>query len=125
MVVEFPLPDRAAMTQFLFSLLDGHLDKARKWSQILAICFAQRSFSDAERDILGARRAAVLGERKLDQVLSDLLLTDALSKSDRIELAVSLVESGVATQRRAHELTGVARETIRARGRSDSEEIMK
>lgn len=120
MVVDFPLPNREAMTRFLDSLLDGHLDNAEEWSKILAVCFSQRSFSDAERDIVASRRAAVLGENSLEQVLGELILTGSLSKAERIDLAVSLVESGIATQRRAHELTGVARETIRARAHAGS-----
>src|SRR6185369_3969143 len=120
MAVEFPLPSRNAMERFLASLLEGHLDKTAEWSRILSVSFAQRSFSDAERDIMSARRAAVLAAKGLDEVLPDLIGTDSLSKSERIDLAVSLVESGVATQRGAHEITGIARETIRARTRAGS-----
>lgn len=115
MIVEFPLPDRPALAQFLSSLLAGHIDDATRWADILAVCFIGRSFSDVERDILSTRRSAILGDGRLDHALSKLLRVDALSKSDRIELAVSLVESGTVTQRRAHEITGVARETIRSR----------
>ena len=115
MVVEFPLPDRRAMAQFLVSMLTGYVEGAAGWSEILALCFSGKSFSDAERDILAARRFSVLGDQKLEQALSDLVRADSMTKTDRIDLAVSLVENGVATQRRAHELTGVARETIRSR----------
>jgi SpoVK/Ycf46/Vps4 family AAA+-type ATPase len=119
MVVEFPLPDRAAMAQFLKSLIDGYVERPAGWAEILGLCFSGRSFSDVERDILAARRSAVLGGRRLDETLGELVLVGSMAKSDRIDLAVSLVENGVATQRRAHELTGVARETIRSRVNAD------
>ena len=39
----------------------------------------------------------------------------AMSKQERIELAADLVASRAATQRRAQEITGVSRDTIRKR----------
>jgi len=115
MVIEFPLPDRNAMTAFLISLLKDHVEQPESWAATLALCLAGRSFSDVERDILATRRAAVLGDRKLEEALKELWIIGKLSKPERIDLAVTLVESGLATQRSAHELTGVARETIRSR----------
>lgn len=117
MVVEFPLPDRLAMSQFVGSLLDGYVHDAEQWGAILGVVFDGKSFSDAERDILAARRSAVLGSQDLPAALADLIGVGSMAKSDRINLAVSLVESGIATQRRAHEITGVARETIRSRSK--------
>ena len=49
----------------------------------------------------------------LDHYLSQLVASDGHSKQERIEIAVRLVRNGLATQRKAHEITGVARDTIR------------
>jgi SpoVK/Ycf46/Vps4 family AAA+-type ATPase len=115
MVVEFPLPDRASLREFIVGQLSGHVENSDGWADLLAIRFAGSSFSDAERNLLVARRAAVLGDFELGKQLLDMVSGGNLSKNDKIDLAVALVDSGVATQRRAHEMTGVARETIRAR----------
>jgi SpoVK/Ycf46/Vps4 family AAA+-type ATPase len=125
MAVEFPLPDHSAMSRFIAALLSGHLDEPDHWSQILAFVFRGMSFSDAEREVLGARRAAVLGSRDLAAALEKLIDVDSMAKADRINLAASLVERGIATQRRAHEITGVARETIRSRVRTSVVEAVE
>lgn len=116
-VVEFPLPDRAALNVFIKMLLDQKIEASQSWAAALSISLLGRSFSDVEREILSARRAAVLGEKPIETALESLAAGADLTKADRIALAAALVESGVVSQRRAHELTGVARETIRSRAK--------
>ena len=60
------------------------------------------------------RKAALLSE-PLDHHLVGLVNRRSGSKNDRIALAAELVSAGVLSQRAAHEVTGVARETIRTR----------
>ena len=61
------------------------------------------------------RRKAALAGEAVDAHLPALLQNHAGTKAARINLAAELVGSGLLSQRAAHELTGVARETIRAR----------
>lgn len=115
MLLEFPLPDVASMRSFITGLLTGRFDDPEAWSRILALSLEGRSFSDAEREILRARRIAALAGKRTEDALLDNLTADGISKSAQIALAVALVENKIVSQRQAHEMTGIARETIRAR----------
>lgn len=111
--IDFPLPTSDAICTFLASLLEGKTNKISEWSNILSISLSGKSFSEIEKNINAARRAAAMNGELLDSQLSDILNISNLSKDERIRLAVNLVASDVLSQRQAHELTGVARETIR------------
>lgn len=114
-LLAFVLPEREAARVFLGTLLGRVLPNADEWSDVLSLALAQQSFSDIEHKINGARRAAVLNGKDVSEHLSSLLKADGHSKAERIRLAVKLVASGLVSQRQAHELTGVARDTIRQR----------
>lgn len=119
MAVEFPLPDDSAIRVFVQGMLHGRVSDARKWADILALAFKGRSYSDIERDLVSARRAAAISKSSVDDQLPTLIKGDQLNKADRIVLATKLVEGGLTSQRAAHDLTGVSRDTIRARSTSD------
>ena len=111
--IKFPLPSRAAIAQFVETTLAPYSPTAKQWGDLLSIAFEGRSFSDIERDLVAARRCAVLGNKPLDEQFIALLGDRTLPKSTRINLAVAIVERGLLSQRKAHDLTGVARDTIR------------
>lgn len=113
--LDFPLPKRDALMQHLLVTLKGQSQNAGVWAKVLSIAAEGRSFGEIDRDINLLRRQAVLGGASIDEYLPRLLDTSGLSKADRIELAAELVNQRLVTQRGAHELTGVARETIRSR----------
>lgn len=112
--VDFSLPEQEQLVAFVARELEKHTADAETWANILAIVFAGRSFSDVERELRGARRRSALSGSMLEDELKTLLAADRLSKADRITLARKLTTSGICSQRQAHEITGVARETIRA-----------
>lgn len=114
-LVEFEVPEREAAKAFIQALLRRTAPKAEEWSDVLSVALARRSFSDIERMVNSARRAAALNGKNVGEHLSSLLTIDNRPKQDRIDLAVQLVQTGLASGRRAHELTGVARDTIRER----------
>lgn len=113
-LIEFPLPDRSGVHAYLRRYYEIAPEVA-KWSDVLSLSLAGRSFSDIERDISLARRAAVLKGKDLAHHLADLVSTQGCSKQEQIEMAVRLVKGGLATQRQAQEITGVSRDTIRVR----------
>ena len=115
LTLEFPLPSADAAAVFISHNLKGKSANADSWAHILAIAMQGKSYSDIERGLKTARRAAALNGGGLEDQLAGLIKSDQLEKQARINLAASLVRSGVVTQRRAHELTGVARDTIRDR----------
>ena len=96
-------------------MLHRSAPEAEDWSDVLSVVLARHSFSDIERMVNSARRSAALNGKNVGEHLSSLLTIDNLPKQGRIDLAVQLVQAGLASQRRAHELTGVARDTIRER----------
>lgn len=117
-VVDFPLPDRLTVEAFVLQGLREHTANAAQWARAMSIALEGRSFSDLARDISFARRQAALRGEDLDSHLSSLLKSDGLSKQSRIDLAVELVDQGIMSARKAKELTGVARDTIRTRKRA-------
>jgi len=113
--VEFPLPDEAAICRFIEGMLKPYFAATGKWSSLLALAFAGRSFSDIERDLSTARRSAVLGDTPLEEHFAGLLKNKSIAKRRRIYAATAMVEQGIFSQRRAGALTGVSRDTIRSR----------
>jgi hypothetical protein len=113
--MEFPLPDQAAITRFIDGMLAPHFPEVQAWSKLLAVTFAGRSFSDVERDLSVSRRSAVLEDIPLDEQFGRLLANASVAKRSRIRLAAAIVEQGLVSQRKARELTGVSRDTIRRR----------
>lgn len=118
--VSFELPSEAGIRAFLGALFDEVAPDMSAWVDILSLTLIGRSYSDVEREITLARRSAALNGKGLDHYLSQLVTTDEQAKQERIEIAVRLVRNGLATQRKAHELTGVARDTIRTHLKTDT-----
>ncbi len=114
-IVKFPLPEKEGAAAFISGLLKGTEPDAEKWSTVLSLALHGNSFSEIEREVNIARRAAALNGKELSEHLERLMNVENLPKQDRINLAVELVKNGLVSQRRAHELTYVARDTIRER----------
>ena len=108
-----PLPQSKAVTAVLRAHLELHATSP--WPGLLGSVLAGSSFSAAVQAANHARRmAAVDGcsiERALERVLRETVRS--LHRKRRQEIAVSLVEEGVVSQRQANVITGVSRDTIR------------
>ena len=113
--LDFPFPEEHAVARFVESTLKACLPAAKQWGGMLGVVFAGQSFSDIERELIAVRRTAALKNRPLGKELAKFVANSALSKSKRIDLAVMTVEQGLFSQREAHAMTGVARDTIRHR----------
>jgi hypothetical protein len=112
--VEFALPDEDR----LVGALVEHLDSAPVSEAVLRSLgrlYLGASYSDVQRDVMGARRAAALQGVPLEECLlrrsRDRL--SALTTTERISVAVRLLGGGHLSQRRVAELTGVSRDTLR------------
>lgn len=111
MKIEFSLPNReaakAALVQWMGDTKTTMLDS-------LSLLFAGRSFSEMERSVLLARRAAAMSNEPFEEHVKTLIRQSVQSqpRKARGELAAELVASGL-SQREAHSLTGVSRDTIR------------
>ncbi|MBU8546361.1 MULTISPECIES: AAA family ATPase [Roseomonadaceae] len=114
LVVEYGLPTREQVRKFTSSILDGKTAKADQWAGVFGIMFAGSSYSEIERTITSTRRRSVISGVDFDECLEALIEPGEISKADLRALAAQLYESRLMSQRQVQELTGVARETIRA-----------
>lgn len=113
--VTFPLPDEEATREAVRAFLGPQSSQGSPWPDILCRTFRGASFSDIERKILQARRAAAVGGTPPDRHFQDLAQNrmKLLPRDARTKLAAELVHSKVLSQREAYEVTGVSRDTIR------------
>jgi SpoVK/Ycf46/Vps4 family AAA+-type ATPase len=120
MVLSFRNPTLEQIEQQTNWLLKDHIGKGDEWSKILSYVFNGSSFSEIERQINQLRKSAAIEDSSLEAKLEQLIISNTgLTKEQKIELARSLYGSGIVTQRRAQQLTGVARETIRKKKKSN------
>lgn len=111
--IDFPLPVEDEITRFVMPILKSGLDNNSEWAAIISVALKGESFSDIERKIKSARRASILKGSPLEDCLIEMLAIESLPKEKKIQLAADLSKHKIISQRKAQELTGVARETIR------------
>lgn len=120
MTIEFPMPSphaiRDAVARFSANACDPD------WQEILSLALKGASFSDVERTVLAARREAAIavngGSTPFERAIRNRAVH--LSAEDRKSLAITLVDSLGVSQRRAYDLTGVSRDTIRRHIRDEA-----
>ncbi len=112
-LIDFGLPSPEQVRVFLTALLRDE-DLSDALLTALTQLFGGQSFSDIERTITSARRRAVMLSRSSTETVLDLVgeYVGGLTRAEKKALSASLVDAGL-SQRQAHDLTGVARQTIR------------
>lgn len=121
MRVNFPMPTDEAVSTAVSNFLSS--TKANGiWKDVLSVALRGLSFSDIEREVMLARRAAVTRDVPLEDALGQLVQSriEPLARRDRGQLALWLTEAGI-SQRQVHELTGVSRDTIRKKTKPESD----
>ncbi len=111
LVVTFEAPTSDNARRAITQLLGG--DTANLHSA-LAIAMNGQSYSDVERELLRAKRKSVISGISLSAAREQLLddYVKRMEPAGRKRLAIALSSSGY-SQRKAHEITGVSRDTIR------------
>lgn len=111
-VLDFGMPDFEQLVRAVTQFLDE--SATPEWCRAAAAAMQGMSFSDVERELLRIRKEAVLSAIPLEGLLERMISDKAadMNAADRQQLAVALMEAGC-SQRRAHDLTGVSRDTIR------------
>ena len=114
-IVRFPMPTNEQISEVVQHQI-GNDQSADKWSALVARALEGMSFAEVERELVRAKRQAVMQHHPLVEALKKLVHERArdLSRDHRAKLAVSLLDVGL-SQREAHEWTGVSRDTIRKR----------
>src|SRR6266850_1293595 len=117
MRVEFPMPTDESVRRAIATFFGADTIPSA-WLEVLAVSLRELSFSDIEREVMVARRAAVIRGIPLHEAVSQLVQNriQPLPRRERGEIALWLTEAGI-SQRQVHQLTGVSRDTIRKRTR--------
>jgi SpoVK/Ycf46/Vps4 family AAA+-type ATPase len=120
MRVEFPMPADDSVRQAIDVFL-GAGKAVGAWQDVLAVALRGLSFSDIEREVMLARRSAVTRDIPIEEALSGLVQNrvERLPRRERGQIALWLTEAGI-SQRQAHEITGVSRDTIRKKANADT-----
>jgi SpoVK/Ycf46/Vps4 family AAA+-type ATPase len=115
LVINFEYPTSAQIELLINRLLSPYVEDHRLWSKILSYAFKGKSFSEIERLINLLRKYTAISGKPIIENIETLINTNSgFTHEQKIELAATLTEQGIVSQRRAHEITGVARETIRS-----------
>lgn len=117
MVIRFPMPSQPQVEEAVARYLEGALRDTPEWVEVLAEVLQDQSFSVIEKETARLRRQLVLNGGAEDEALVDAIgrYTDEFEHPRRIELAVKLVRDRGLSQRRTSRVTGVSRDTIRNR----------
>jgi hypothetical protein len=115
LVLKFDAPDAAAIATAIQRFLGGDLPLFASWIDVLAAGLQGQSLSDVERSINALRRGHALQTAPLEQLIGSALgqRQEALSKAERLNLAIALAKAGQHTHMQISQMTGVARDTIR------------
>lgn len=113
-VIAFEIPDEELVRGSLAQMIETKDQEAAAWIPILARLWHGRSFSDLTRGMSSCRRRAVITGAPLAQCIAEFVRDDLVKAPlpVRREAALTLDSAGVAG-RRIHQLTGVARDTLR------------
>ncbi|WP_460158432.1 AAA family ATPase [Pseudomonas sp. S3_E11] len=114
-VIEIPLPDQSEIINYLIPKLKLlNIKKYNELSKTIAMIFQGRSFADVENWMTVSTRRAIIIGVSLTEVILERICAEmqSLGTLDKIDFACSLVNSGM-SQRKASDITGVARDTIR------------
>ena len=124
MRVEFPMPADEAVRRAVEMFL-GKSDATAAWKDVLGVALRGLSYSDIEREVMQARRGAVVQGEPLESALGRLVQNrvEPLPRKERGQIAMWLTEAGV-SQRQVHELTGVSRDTIRKKTKEGENELV-
>jgi SpoVK/Ycf46/Vps4 family AAA+-type ATPase len=124
MRVEFPMPADEAVRNAVEMFL-GKTSAPAAWKEVLAVALRGLSYSDIEREVMLARRGAIVQNEPLESALGRLVQhrVEPLPRKERGEIAMWLTEAGI-SQRQVHELTGVSRDTIRKKTKGGENELV-
>lgn len=113
-VVDFPYPEEKEIEKVIKSLIKVEEQISQEMLSLFAICLKGVSFAEVVRATNELRRESIIKKIPLNFLIEKEILKRnlILSKEDRIHHAQKLISIGI-TQRRASEIVGISRDTIR------------
>lgn len=125
-VVEFNTPNFDLRKKAIKLFLNKDSKKLTKWIDLLAFMYEGQSLSEIERAINQIRRTLLLTETSIEEVITNnIKLMIAINKLDKKELKkhlVKLIFHKKLSQRKASEISGISRDTLRKESLSLSKE---
>ncbi len=115
LVLKFDAPNAAAISVAINRFLGDDRKIFESWINVLAAGLQGQSLSDVERSINALRRGHALQTAPIEKLISSAIgqRQEALSKIERLNLAIELAKTGQHTHMQISQMTGVARDTIR------------
>lgn len=114
-IIEMPFPSKTEISRFVLPKLQKlKIKNSEDLAIAISVIFSNHSFADVERWITSALRASIINNLPITEILAERIAGEAmmLTSQDKLDLACSLIKAGI-TQRKASEITGLARDTIR------------
>jgi SpoVK/Ycf46/Vps4 family AAA+-type ATPase len=113
-VLDFGKPNQEQIETLVKRLIGTQVENIDKWSKLLSAVFSGKSYSEVERQITMIRKISAITDKPLAEIIPSLIdKSNSLTRAERFRLAVLLADTGIVSQRQAHEITGVSRDTIR------------
>ena len=112
--LSFGKPSQEAVEKAIRLYLGNKQEEAKKMIPVLKIILQGSSYSDIQRCLSQIRKNALLNNKQLNTEIMRYI-TDNIKgrdKGENIDLALQLVHAGI-SQRRASDITGISRDTIR------------
>lgn len=115
LVIKFDAPDAASIGVAIKRFLGDDLEAFELWIDVLTAGLQGQSLSDVERSINAVRRGHALQTAPIEKLISASIgqRQEALSKAERLNLAIELAKTDQHTHMQISQMTGVARDTIR------------
>jgi hypothetical protein len=120
-IIDFTMPSEEDVRRTVGLYLSNHNGDGT-WTKVLTKALQGLSYGEIEREIRRAQRQSVIKGQPLDAAFRRIIEERAtsFSKRQRYNLALALIDVGL-SQREAHTLTGVSRDTIRKHQEGRSE----
>jgi SpoVK/Ycf46/Vps4 family AAA+-type ATPase len=114
-VLTFGHPNATSIGAAIRRFAGADADALEPWIGTLTAALIGLSLSDIERSITALRRTLLLQNAEPSQLVSSLAASrlGGLDKTAQIGVAVELARTGVHSHHEIHQITGVARDTIR------------
>lgn len=118
MNIEFPMPSTKVIPEVLKSYLGPAYNETKDIHKLLGYVLQGKSYSDMRKELVLLRRNAVVTKRKVPDVFEEWLQStiSSVTHKERINIAIELAKNHELSQRKVSEITGVSRDTIRAKG---------
>lgn len=124
-VINFPSPSGGEVKRAIVEYLGEKSGVSDEWVGILSMLFHDSNYSDIRKRVTGLRRAATMNDGEIIKEIEAYLqrAVDSMPHAEVIALAKRLYGVEGISQRRAAELTGVSRDTLRKSEGKDPKDL--